>query len=166
MDPDMEEIDAGGTSGASRPGIPGFEVDLPVGSRLPGDRPRTAEHLGLGCCFHRRRSGDEDEPGMISALAATLSPVRFEHHAEAGDGGIFSDGARTHTRVVDGGLHLPEPPGIRRRRGLRPAPCRIDWGESPVDWKPSVCWQLPIKVDWEAGVGGHRGGDGAPLDSP
>ena len=21
--------------------------------------------------------------------------------------------------------------------------------ESPIDWKPSVCWQLPIKVDWE-----------------
>jgi hypothetical protein len=20
--------------------------------------------------------------------------------------------------------------------------------ESPIDWKPSVCWQLPIHVDW------------------
>jgi hypothetical protein len=26
----------------------------------------------------------------------------------------------------------------------------IDADESPVNWKPSVCWQLPIKVDWEA----------------
>ena len=26
----------------------------------------------------------------------------------------------------------------------------IDAGESPIDWKPSVCWQLPIRVDWEA----------------
>jgi hypothetical protein len=22
-------------------------------------------------------------------------------------------------------------------------------GESPTDWKPSVCWQLPIRVEWE-----------------
>lgn len=22
-----------------------------------------------------------------------------------------------------------------------------------MDWKPSVCWQLPIRVDWEAGEG-------------
>ena len=28
----------------------------------------------------------------------------------------------------------------------------IDAGESPVEWKPSVCWQLPIKVDWEPGA--------------
>ena len=27
-------------------------------------------------------------------------------------------------------------------------------GESPIDWKPSVCWQLPIKVDWEAKADG------------
>jgi hypothetical protein len=24
----------------------------------------------------------------------------------------------------------------------------LDAGETPVDWKPSVCWQLPIRVDW------------------
>jgi hypothetical protein len=23
-------------------------------------------------------------------------------------------------------------------------------GESPTVWKPSVCWQLPIKVEWNA----------------
>jgi len=25
-------------------------------------------------------------------------------------------------------------------------------GESPTVWKPSVCWQLPLKVDWEPGA--------------
>ena len=29
----------------------------------------------------------------------------------------------------------------------------VDAGESPMEWKPSVCWQLPIKVDWAAGPG-------------
>ncbi len=26
----------------------------------------------------------------------------------------------------------------------------VDDGESPIDWKPSVCWQLPLRVDWAA----------------
>jgi hypothetical protein len=65
-----------------------------------GIGPEPAEHLGLGCCSIGADLGDEDEARMISALAATLDPVRFERHAEAGEGGIFSDGTRTHTRVV------------------------------------------------------------------
>ncbi len=24
----------------------------------------------------------------------------------------------------------------------------MDAGEPPTDWKPSVCWQLPLRVDW------------------
>jgi hypothetical protein len=29
----------------------------------------------------------------------------------------------------------------------------LDAGESPIEWKPSVCWQLPIHVDWVPGDG-------------
>ncbi len=28
-------------------------------------------------------------------------------------------------------------------------------GESPIDWKPSVCWQLPLRVDRGADVEGR-----------
>jgi hypothetical protein len=28
--------------------------------------------------------------------------------------------------------------------------------ESPIEWKPSVCSQLPIKVDWEAAGPDHE----------
>jgi hypothetical protein len=24
-----------------------------------------------------------------------------------------------------------------------------EYGEPATDWKPSVCWQLPIRVEWE-----------------
>jgi hypothetical protein len=34
---------------------------------------------------------------------------------------------------------------------LRPPLEAIEASESPIEWKPSVCWQLPIKVDWEEG---------------
>ena len=91
---------------------------------------------------------------MISALAVTLDPDRFERHAEASEDGIFRDGARTHTRVVDGACIFLNRPGFVGGAGCALDLAAIDAGESPIDWKPSVCWQLPIKVDWEAGADG------------
>jgi hypothetical protein len=108
-----------------------------------------AEHLGQGCCSIGADLGDEDEARMIAALAATLSPARFEHHADASDGGIFRGPDRLHTRVVDGACIFLNRPNFAGGAGCALHLAAIDAGESPVEWKPSVCWQLPIKVDWE-----------------
>jgi hypothetical protein len=112
-----------------------------------------AEHLGQGCCSVGAELGDVDEAMLISALAATLPPERFERHAEASAGGIFRDEARTYTRVVDGACIFFNRPDFAGGTGCALHLAAIDAGESPVDWKPSVCWQLPIKVDWEPGAG-------------
>ena len=110
-----------------------------------------APELGLGCCSVGAELGDEDEARLIAALAATLDPARFEHRAEADRGGIFRDDARTSTRVVDGACIFLNHPGFAGGAGCALHLAAIDAGESPIDWKPSVCWQLPVKVDWEAG---------------
>jgi len=91
---------------------------------------------------------------MIDALAATLDPDRFERHAEAVDGGIFSDGGRTQTRVVDGACIFLNRPGFAGGAGCALHLAATAGGESPIDWKPSVCWQLPVKVDWEGAADG------------
>src|ERR1039457_5613094 len=121
------------------------------GRGCQGIGPEPAEHLGLGCCSIGADLGDVDEARMIAALAATLAPSRFEHHVEAGEGGIFSDSARSHTRVVDGACIFLNRAGFVGGAGCALHQAAIEAGESPVDWKPSVCWQLPIKVDWEPG---------------
>jgi hypothetical protein len=112
-----------------------------------------APELGLGCCSVGAEMGDQDEARLISALGATLEPARFQHHAEAGEGGVFSDDTRTTTRVVDGACIFLNRPGFAGGDGCALHLAAIDAGESPIEWKPSVCWQLPIKVDWEPGVG-------------
>jgi hypothetical protein len=116
-----------------------------------GIGPEPAEHLGLGCCSIGADLGDEDEARMTAALAATLDPALFERHAEADADGIFSDEARTHTRVVDGACIFFNRPGFVGGTGCALHRAAIRAGESPMEWKPSVCWQLPIKVDWEPG---------------
>ncbi len=91
---------------------------------------------------------------MISALAATLDPTVFERHGEAQDGGIFSDERRLHTRVVDGACIFLNRPGFAGGPGCALHVAALAAGELPTEWKPSVCWQLPIKVDWEPALGG------------
>jgi hypothetical protein len=119
------------------------------GRGCQGILPEPAERLGQGCCSIGADLGDVDEARMISALAATLRPAQFEHHADALAGGIFRDDERTHTRVVDGACIFLNGPGFSGGAGCALHIAAIDAGESPVEWKPSVCWQLPVKVDWQ-----------------
>ncbi|MGQ0431173.1 MAG: hypothetical protein ACT452_02050 [Microthrixaceae bacterium] len=112
-----------------------------------GDEP--AEHLGLGCCSVGAELDGEDEARMISALAAMLEPARFEHHADAAAHGVFSDERRVATRVVDGACIFLNRPDFAGGAGCALHLAALDHDESPVAWKPSVCWQLPLKVAWE-----------------
>ena len=116
-----------------------------------GDRPDPDG--GLGCCSLGAEFEDEDEARMISALAATLDPSRFEHHAAAAEGGVFADARRVATRVVDGACVFLNRPGFAGGAGCALHLAAIDAGEPPHDWKPAVCWQLPIHVDWSDGEG-------------
>jgi hypothetical protein len=113
-----------------------------------------AEALGQGCCSVGAELADEDEARLMSALAPTLPASRFEHHAEARANGIFADDRRRSTRVVDGACIFLNRPGFPGGAGCALHLEALASDESPLDWKPSVCWQLPIRVDWEPGPDG------------
>lgn len=116
-----------------------------------GIRADPAEHLGHGCCSLGADLDGEDEARALSAMAAMLTPERFQHHAEATAGGIFVDDGPTATRVVDDACIFLNRTGFAGGAGCALHLAAIDAGDSPTDWKPSVCWQLPIKVDWAPG---------------
>jgi hypothetical protein len=119
------------------------------GKGCKGILTEPAEHLGQGCCSIGADLGDEDEARLISALAAMLAPERFEHHAAAVAGGVFSDETRSHTRIVDDACIFLNRPSFEGGAGCALHLAALDAGESPIEWKPSVCWQLPIRVEWE-----------------
>jgi hypothetical protein len=151
MDPSVEEIRAGETTWR-------FETPFLLstwtciwGRGCLGILPEPAPELGQGCCSIGADLDGEDEARLISALAATLDPDGFEHDADARSGGIFADSTRSSTRVVDGACIFLNRPGFGGGAGCALHLAALEAGESPLDWKPSVCWQLPIKVDWEAG---------------
>ena len=130
-----------------------------------GIHERPAPELGDGCCSVGAVLDGEDEAMTISALAATIPPERFQRHADAAAGGIFADpdkggvpgvggSNRTATRVVDGACIFLNRPGFAGGAGCALHLEALASGEPPIEWKPSVCWQLPIKVDWEDAADG------------
>jgi len=157
MDPSMEEIDDGDTVWRFDSSFLRSNWTCIWGRGCQGILAEPSEHLGQGCCSVGADLGDDDEARRISALAATLEPTRFEHHAEAAAGGIFADATRLSTRVVDGACIFLNHPGFAGGPGCALHLAAVADGESPIHWKPSVCWQLPIRVDVEPG------GDGAEV---
>jgi hypothetical protein len=119
-----------------------------------GILPHPTPELGQGCCSVGADLDGLDEARRIDALAATLEPSRFEHHAAAYDGGVFADHTRLATRVVDGACIFLNRPGFAGGEGCALHLAALDSDESPIDFKPSVCWQLPIRVEWEQEEGG------------
>ena len=56
--------------------------------------------------------------------------------------------------MVDGACIFLNRPGFEGGAGCALHLAALDADEPPIDWKPSVCWQLPIRVDWvDAGDG-------------
>jgi hypothetical protein len=125
------------------------------GRGCKGILPVEAPQLNQGCCSYGAHL-DGDEAPTVDTLARFLPAERFQFKAEAEQDGVFSDETRTNTRVVDGACIFLNRPGFAGGEGCALHLGALDDGDSPVDWKPSVCWQLPIKVDWaDRGDGGE-----------
>ena len=119
-----------------------------------GIHAEPAEELGQGCCSIGAELTGVDEARRIGALADTLDPERFEHHGTARRDGEFGDRSRRTTRVVDGACIFLNRPGFAGGAGCALHLAAVEAGDSPIDYKPAVCWQLPIRVDWEDGGDG------------
>jgi len=120
------------------------------GEGCQGILAEPAEELQQGCCSVGAELLDEDESRLIAALAATLDEERFQYADHARRHGIFRDGARRHTTLVDGACIFLNRPGFSGGPGCALHLQALADGERPVDVKPSVCWQLPLKVDVDA----------------
>jgi len=107
-----------------------------------------AEHLQQGCCSVGAELTDVEEAMTVSALAATVPTHLWQHHAAVDADDVFSSAERKNTKVVDGACIFLNRPGFTGGAGCALHLAALDAGESPIDWKPSVCWQLPVRVDW------------------
>ncbi len=144
-----EEIDAGETVWRFDRDFLASKWTCIWGKGCKGINATADETLGHGCCSLGAELDGIDEARDLSAAAATIPAHLFQFHAEASSGSVFADESYSATRVIDGACIFHNRNGFAGGEGCALHLAAEYFDESPTDWKPSVCWQLPIKVDWE-----------------
>ncbi len=57
--------------------------------------------------------------------------------------------------MVDGACIFLNRPGFPGGTGCALHIAALDAGERPLDWKPNVCWQVPIRLEHSTDENGH-----------
>lgn len=116
-----------------------------------GIEQESAPEMGLGCCSVGAELLDDDEAMRVAALASTIDPENFQFHDEFVERGAFAEqrtaSGHQNTLVVDGACVFLNRPGAPGGHGCVLHAEALREGESPIDWKPSICWQLPIQIE-------------------
>jgi hypothetical protein len=146
---DYVEVPDGDTLWRFEPGFLQSNWTCIWGRGCKGILDEPAEHLQQGCCSVGAELTDLDEAMTVSALAATIPDHLWQLRNRVDGDDVFNDDTRTNTKVVDGACIFLNRPGFEGGAGCALHLAAVEHGESPIDWKPSVCWQLPVRVDWE-----------------
>ncbi len=117
-----------------------------------------APELSHGCCTYGAHFVDKDDRKKIKRLATELTDDEWQFRAVADElgGPIHKNGTGewvTHT-VDDACIFLnrvDSPMGAGCALHL----AALHRDERPLDWKPVVCWQLPLRLDEHAENDGH-----------
>jgi hypothetical protein len=106
-----------------------------------------AERPDDGCCTHGAHFSDDDDEKRVRGYASALGPDVWELRDEGLRGGIVEvdeEGERK-TRVVDGACVFLNRPGFAGGTGCALHAYALTVGQHPLETKPDVCWQLPIR---------------------
>jgi hypothetical protein len=125
------------------------------------DQP--APELQLGCCSYGAHFADDDDLANLRAHAELLTPEQWQFHRKGhskkgytAPGEPGDDGAPvTLTRLVDDACIFLNRVGFEGGTGCSLHIAALEAGERPMDWKPSVCWQVPIRLEHSTDESGH-----------
>ncbi len=107
-----------------------------------------APELEHGCCSYGAHFGDDKDRKRVERLAKKLTDDDWQYRRIAlrkgGPIKVNSEGD-TVTRLVDGACIFLNRPGFAGGAGCALHRAALRLGERPLDWKPDVCWQLPLR---------------------
>jgi hypothetical protein len=128
------------------------------GRGCPGVLDHPAPELAQGCCTHGAHFTDDADRERVEAAVARLDDDawQFRRRARRAGGPIrVSPTGETTTRVTEGACILLNRPGFPSGAGCALHGAALRAGERPLDWKPDVCWQLPLRRVDETDPYGH-----------
>lgn len=106
----------------------------------------------FGCCTLGAHFSDKDDRRHTRKMAARLTDATWQFRPEGLRRGIVmrdSDGER-QTRTVDGACIFLNRRGFEGGEGCALHLMALREGEDPQSVKPDVCWQLPIRREYES----------------
>lgn len=108
-----------------------------------------AEHLNQGCCSFGAHFVDDDDVAVVVKSSVNLTEKNWQFKKNADRHGFLKKArsGETTTRVVDGACIFLNRPGFAGGAGCALHIGAMEAGERPLDWKPNVCWQLPIHLE-------------------
>lgn len=116
-----------------------------------------AAEQAQGCCSYGAHFTDDQDMARVEAAAATLTPEQWQFRAQGLRRGVTKTsraGERT-TRLVQDACVFLNRPGFARGPGCALHLAALDRGEAPLDLKPDVCWQLPLRREDADDGSGH-----------
>jgi hypothetical protein len=106
-----------------------------------------APELVQGCCSYGAHFTSDDDVARVKAAARTLTPEQWQFADRARHGGVArrnSEGV-TVTRMVQGACIFLNRPGFPAGPGCALHSAALERDREPMDLKPDVCWQLPLR---------------------
>ncbi len=109
-----------------------------------------------GCCTHGAYFADKDDERRTKAAAKELGPEDWQYYRKVGKAlttvdEVDDEGQRKRkTAVVDGACVFLNRPGFPGGEGCALHGKALRTGRHPLELKPDVCWQLPLRraFDW------------------
>jgi len=119
-----------------------------------------APELVQGCCSYGAHFTDEADVEKVERAAATLTAEHWQFidqgRSKSGKLKVIKTNkeGETVTRQADNACIFLNRPGFSAGAGCALHSAAIARGERPLDLKPNVCWQLPLRRE------DHEDGDG------
>ena len=128
------------------------------GQGCPSIEPEPDPSETIGCCSHGAHLVDRDDRSAVLEHAARLGPDQWQFRSRAEDKGgpLKKKSGDWMTRKVAGACIFLNRPGFEGGAGCALHLGALAAGERPLDWKPTVCWQLPIRLDVHTDEYGHE----------
>lgn len=122
------------------------------GAGCKGVYSEEASDLSEGCCTHGAHLVDKADRKNLKARALSLTDEQwqFRHDALNAEGiatkvTLKNDEGVHVSRIVNGACIFLNRPDFPGGAGCALHRAALDAGERPLDWKPEVCWQLPLR---------------------
>lgn len=119
-----------------------------------------------GCCSYGAHFADAEDLDRVMSIAAVLPPEVWQHHDHGATTEAVEDWIECLTRVDDDGDRISTVVDgacvFLNRNGFGTGPgCALHFAAvaseiEPLEWKPEVCWQLPVRVEHHVDDNGHH----------